>query len=239
MYIYKTTNKVNGKIYIGLSTKDYDPKYLGSGKLINSAIKKYGSSNFSKEILEHCNSKKTLVEAERKYISLYKSDDPSIGYNISPGGDLNPDVQRMPIWQYDIEGNLINKFLSIELAATEINDRNLYRNKEIEKRPIKGFWFSKTEKTKEEIQESHRLYSEERKAKFKNAANKRWSNVEYRNKMTDNINEARKMAKNWSKSEETKKKISNAIKGKRWYNNGIVEGQYFECPVEWKPGRLR
>ena len=39
MYVYKTTNLVNGKMYIG-KTKYDKPLYFGSGKLIQIAIKK-------------------------------------------------------------------------------------------------------------------------------------------------------------------------------------------------------
>ena len=53
MYIYKTTNLLNDKIYIGKKVyrKKDDNWYLGSGIYLNRAIKKYGRENFKKEIL--------------------------------------------------------------------------------------------------------------------------------------------------------------------------------------------
>lgn len=50
--VYKTTNKITNKIYVGLhSTNSINDKYLGSGWALKSAIKKYGRHNFKKEIL--------------------------------------------------------------------------------------------------------------------------------------------------------------------------------------------
>lgn len=51
MNIYKTTDLINGKIYVGQDSK-YKETYLGSGSLIYRSIRKYGRENFKKEILE-------------------------------------------------------------------------------------------------------------------------------------------------------------------------------------------
>ena len=85
MYIYKTTNLINSKIYIGQQThKRWS--YLGSGKILKLAIKKYGRENFKKEIIEICNSIEELNEKEIYWIKIFNSIDKNIGYNIAFGG---------------------------------------------------------------------------------------------------------------------------------------------------------
>jgi len=86
MQIYKITNNVNGKIYIGKDSRD-KKNYFGSGIVIKCAIKKYGKHNFSKEILEECDNHNTLNEKEIYWISFYQSTNFNIGYNRSHGGD--------------------------------------------------------------------------------------------------------------------------------------------------------
>lgn len=91
--IYKITNKINGKIYIGQSNNperrflDHINGYdTNSISLIHRAIVKYGVQNFSFEILgwfENYN------EQEKYYINFYRSINP-YGYNIMPGGEDPP-----------------------------------------------------------------------------------------------------------------------------------------------------
>lgn len=96
MYIYLTKNLVNGKIYIGQSSKDSNKskRYLGSGSRILKAIKKYGRENFIKIILkDNISNVYLLAYYEIFYISLYNSQDQKIGYNIQSGGK-QPDYKN-------------------------------------------------------------------------------------------------------------------------------------------------
>jgi len=93
--IYKITNKLNGKIYIGKDTTS-DSKYFGSGKLIVRAIKKYGIDNFEKEIIEECSDYKSLSEREMFWINFFNSTNLLEGYNISNGGDGGDTISNNP-----------------------------------------------------------------------------------------------------------------------------------------------
>ena len=85
MVIYKTTNLINNKIYIGQDSKN-NPEYLGSGAIIKKAIKKYGKENFKKEIIDWADNKKDLNNKEIFWIKEYNSTNHFIGYNITEGG---------------------------------------------------------------------------------------------------------------------------------------------------------
>ena len=87
-YIYKTTNLINGKIYIGQkkSTKFLENSYFGSGVRLKEAIKKYGEENFSVELIEYCTNQKELDNKEVYYIKEFNSMDKEVGYNLCRGG---------------------------------------------------------------------------------------------------------------------------------------------------------
>lgn len=85
--IYKITNLVNGKMYIGQHiTSDLDDGYMGSGLVIRRAIKKYGAENFRKEWLTFCEDEEELNYMERVFVDetwLSRSDT----YNLRLGGE--------------------------------------------------------------------------------------------------------------------------------------------------------
>ena len=85
-FVYKTKNKLNGKYYYGMhSTHNLNDGYLGSGKQLRYAIRKYGKVNFELEIIEFFDSRELLIEGEKKIITdeIVKDKD---SYNISYGG---------------------------------------------------------------------------------------------------------------------------------------------------------
>jgi group I intron endonuclease len=68
--IYKTTNLINNKIYIGSHrTSNIKDNYLGSGTLLKQAIKKYGKENFIKEILYIFDNADEMVQMERDLVN--------------------------------------------------------------------------------------------------------------------------------------------------------------------------
>lgn len=89
-FIYITTNHINNKKYIG--KKKYDrrndwEKYLGSGIILKNAINKYGKENFSKEIIEECETLDDLNIREKYWINYYNAIKSDEFYNIASGGD--------------------------------------------------------------------------------------------------------------------------------------------------------
>jgi group I intron endonuclease len=95
MVIYKVTNKINNKCYIGQTIqKDpyarwakhkYDAK-KGLNYPLYNAIQKYGKLNFEFEIIHIVNSLDELNQLEVKYIKEFNSLTPN-GYNIKDGGN--------------------------------------------------------------------------------------------------------------------------------------------------------
>ena len=103
--IYKITNTVNGKVYIGQTTNkrgfkgrydrngsgvervyNYNRYYKNNMHLLNS-IEKYGLESFEvDEEFKICYSKEELDYFEKYYISLYNSTDSRFGYNSQEGG---------------------------------------------------------------------------------------------------------------------------------------------------------
>jgi hypothetical protein len=84
--LYKTTNKINGKFYIGVhQTSNINDGYIGSGNLLKAAVAKYGVENFEREVLQIFKNKKDAFLKEKELVTeeLVKNKD---CYNIKEGG---------------------------------------------------------------------------------------------------------------------------------------------------------
>jgi hypothetical protein len=96
-YLYEVTNLVNGRTYIGQHiTDNLEDGYLGSGKALKSAIKKYGRDKFKKEILLFARNEKALNILEMMAVTpefcALKSN-----YNMKEGGNSgrpNPEIRE-------------------------------------------------------------------------------------------------------------------------------------------------
>lgn len=108
MVIYKTTNLLNGKFYVGKDEKN-NPNYLGSGKILKLAIKKNGLEHFKKEILEYCVSSEELNEKEIYWINKLSAT--TLGYNITEGG-TGGRTKYKKIFQFEKTGLLIKEWSS-------------------------------------------------------------------------------------------------------------------------------
>lgn len=84
--VYQTTNTETGKFYIGVhKTKNPNDKYLGSGKYLTEAIKKYGRNVFKKDILFLFDNKNDAYEKEKELVTKDLINSGNV-YNLQEGG---------------------------------------------------------------------------------------------------------------------------------------------------------
>lgn len=102
-YLYKITNKLEGKIYIG-QTNDPDYRWrqhcsyaikdYKNKQYIHRAMGKHGVENFIFEVIAMCRTPKDTNEIEGILIEQYNSRDKTIGYNIRFGGSNSPHAEE-------------------------------------------------------------------------------------------------------------------------------------------------
>lgn len=87
-YVYKTTNLINGRYYIGMHRAsipgEQDKFYLGSGVLLKQAIALYGRDNFEQKIISWHKNREEMQKAEIKEIKRRREQDK--GKPIQPVG---------------------------------------------------------------------------------------------------------------------------------------------------------
>ena len=200
-YVYKTTDTSNGKIYIGQHKSDvFDPKYNGSGKIIQR-IKKKRPQDLTTEVIEWCVTRSKLNEREKYWISIFDSQNIEVGYNIAMGG----------------EGGVLSKdgHLSEEhrkkLSIAHFGRKHSDETKNKISESNKGRHWS--DESKQKLSEYHKgkklkPHSEETKQKIRASLTGRHHSEESKIKMSESC-KGRKM------SEETKQKIRKTMKDRK------------------------
>ena len=119
-FIYKVTNLINGKVYIGQTTNTIEERFKQHKKhnkyLLGLAFKKYGTENFKVEQLEECVAE-MLNKREVHWISYYNSY--GKGYNSNPGGDCVI-MKAVDCYLYPT-GELFKSYASCTEAARDLN----------------------------------------------------------------------------------------------------------------------
>lgn len=157
--IYKVTNLINNKIYIGKhQTKNPHDSYYGSGYMIAAAIEKYGKENFRKEFLFIFDNEKEMNEKEKELITeeFVNREDT---YNLGVGGQGGPHFKNK---KHSEETKKLLGAKSTNYFSVEEN-RLIFGNK------MKGKTHS--EETKQKIGNKRRntKQSEETKTKISNS----------------------------------------------------------------------
>lgn len=127
MIIYKATNKINGMVYIGCTTKSlerrvacYNSAYKSNKKIIHSFILKmreFKFSDFMFEQIDYANSVGELHEKEIFWIARYDSLNDKYGYNISPGGNTCSDNTKIRMGKSQ-KGKIISKEIREKTSKT-------------------------------------------------------------------------------------------------------------------------
>ena len=185
--IYKVTNKLNGKIYIGKhQTNNPNDDYYGSGKFIKAAIKKYGKENFIKEVLFEFNTEIEMNNKEREIITedFVSREDT---YNAGIGGEGGPHFKGKNHGIYmqkinssfehrkKISDGLYNYYKENDHNMKGKERSNDFKNKISDVRT----GVNHSDKTKEKIKQSlkGKKHSEETKEKMRNAKLKNKDNL--------------------------------------------------------------
>lgn len=196
--IYKTTNRSNGRYYIGQhQTENKEDSYLGSGLVLKEAIAKYGRENFTREILRECGCKEEMNRVEAEVLCKHM-DDP-LCYNLSPGGQggflgvdaikkasLSWTPERRLDYSKRMAGNEKLKVTRKLKAGTKRTDEEKQKISQaltgkkqpaetIEKRRQKHIGRKNTDETKRKMSEAKKgkVFTAEHRAKLSEAAKNR------------------------------------------------------------------
>ena len=184
--IYKITNLLNNKIYIGLNkTYDINDDYMGSGKNIKKEIELFGIENFKKEILFDFDNKDDMIKKEAELVNeeFLKRDDV---YNIVLGGNAgwNKDAIKfgklgaLALYEKRKNDEEFNRFY-LQRLKNSLNDQNLKITMKInwhkhfeENGGIYSFSGKHhSEESKRQMSETHKRNGDQKVRKIRNLEN--------------------------------------------------------------------
>lgn len=219
--IYRITNNVNGKTYIGQHkyTNENNPmhRYAGGGKLLHLAYKKYGRENFSTEVLyRRIQYKETADSMEIWAIAKERKENKNGCYNIAEGGGrFNTGPMSEEHKQKICNANRGRKLT--DAHKQKLREANL---------------------GKKESEETRRKIS--KACKGKTCC---WKGKKLSEEHRKHISEGNKGKNTWMKgskaSKETIRKRVEKLKGRYFYNNGIEMVFTYECPEGFVPGMIK
>lgn len=216
--IYKHTNLINGKMYIGKTCQNVEDRYGSNGcgykacPYFYAAIKKYGWSNFSHEILYSGLSLDEANKKEAECIKKYNSTDKNIGYNIRTGGDGFNSADSKALWQNEEYANKVKETNRKNWSNPEYKERITSRMIESWKDP---------EKRKRRSQK----------------AKERWANEEFHNKVVAAVKESCKRAVRCVETEKVYDSIVDACKEYNICHSNLIRSirkGYRSGGVHWK-----
>lgn len=228
MIIYKATNKINGKVYIGQTSQEFNERRnqhlrnakRGEPNILYNAIRKYGEENFEWEIIDRCENQKHLDEREIFWIGYYHSfvnDSICNGYNMTIGGgglgigENNPNFgkKRSEETKRKISKGNMGKVMSGEARAkmSEVKKgifgegHNRYGKTHTDETKVK---LSKIKKGVKTSSETKKRMSESHKGKYIGEENHMFGKTGESNHLFGT-----------HLSDETKRKISESKKGRK------------------------
>lgn len=224
--IYKITNLVNGKMYIGQHvTSDINDDYMGSGLRICAAIKKYGRQNFKREWLMFCEDKEELDYIERVFVDQTWIDR-SDTYNIALGGMSHREFKKST-------KQMISEKTKEAMKRPEVRQRMSIADKG--RKPWNKGTKGLTSWSAEQREKMDIVLSQPRPYR---------KGIPTWNKgltLTDSQKVKISTATKNAMTDEVRRKISEANKnrkGKVYWNNGKVRKLAAECPGKgWIRGR--
>ena len=122
-FIYKTTNTLTGKYYIGMHSTDViDDGYLGSGKRLRYSVRKYGAENHKREILEFVETREKLRAREAEVVSLDEIAKEDC-MNLIIGGEGGGGLSGEKHYQSFIEAGMNNFYKTKEKREQTLSEK--------------------------------------------------------------------------------------------------------------------